>query len=532
MKLQSVILFLVSIFFFSSCEKEYSVENGDTPTGGGTSGGTAVYTFTDGSASCTSAVIAGVYKVATTMIASNTATIRVTVTTAGTYTLSTATINGISFSGSGTFSSAGIQTIVLTGSGTPTAAGAFSFKPGTNGCNFSVTVLEAGSTPAEFSFDGGTATCTGALINGVYKAGIAATTANMVTLKVNVTKTGFYNIGTATINGITFNGTGSFTTTGSQNLVLTAAGTPAAAGDFNYTAGTNGCQFSVSVLPPAAAAAFTLAGAPGACTGMLIGGTYKMGSALNTTNLVTVKVDVTTVGAFTISTNTVNGMTFAVSAEFTQTGQQDVVLFGAGTPAAAGTFTFIPTGGNQGCSFEVIVTDNSGGGITDYYFDVTIAGERIEKHADFSPSGYVLGYGTAGFDDVVYSSIISPTTEPAPLNMPSISVSKGLFIGSLSATNEAFKNYFLPGNYTYAAAGSDEGVGIYYVDKTLKEWSTNFGSGLQTGSTFAITSSEGGFDLLGGYIVKFTATFSCKLYDEAGNSINLTNGKFVGEFQK
>jgi hypothetical protein len=116
--------------------------------------------------------------------------------------------------------------------------------------------------------------------------------------------------------------------------------------------------------------------------------------------------------------------------------------------------------------------------------------------------------------------------------MPYMSVSKGLFIGSLSATEETFKNYFLAGDYLYTTPGSYEGIDIYWVDKNAKEWHSSSSPGTQTGSNFSITSAEAYHDILGSYVVKFTATFNCTLYDDAGNSIKLTNGKFVGEFQK
>jgi hypothetical protein len=423
MKFQPVILFLATIFFFYSCEKEYSVENGDTPPVVGTSGGTAIYTFAGGSSNCTDAVISGTYTAGAVLSSSNTVSILVNVDSIGTYTLSSSSANGISFSGSGTFTSTGPQTITLTGNGTPAVSGTYSYLPGTNGCNFSITVSEGSTTSAVFSFDGGTGACAGALINGGYTEGTAVTAANTVTLKVNVTTPGSYSITSESINGISFIGAGNFTSAGAQNLILTSTGTPTTSGDFNYKAGANGCEFTITV-------------------------------------------------------------------------------------------------------------ESNGSSITDYYFDVTIDGEKIVKHAEDSPTGYGLGYGTSGFDDVVYSSIISPTTDPLPLGMPYLAISKGLFIGSLSATEESFKNYFLPGNYLYATPGSYEGIDISWVDKNAKEWHSSSSPGTQTGSNFSIESSEGYHDLLGNYVVKFTATFNCKLYDDAGNSITLTNGKFVGEFQK
>jgi uncharacterized protein (TIGR02145 family) len=52
-----------------------------------------------------------------------TVTLVATVTTAGTYVISTTTVNGVTFSASGTFGTTGAQTVTLTANGTPTYAG-------------------------------------------------------------------------------------------------------------------------------------------------------------------------------------------------------------------------------------------------------------------------------------------------------------------------------------------------------------------------------------------------------------------------
>lgn len=351
MKLQSLIFFLLAAFFLFSCSKELSYEN--TLPGG--NGGTSAFTFSDGSGNCTSAVISGIYKTGTALSGSNTIELVVNVVSAGTYTISTSTVNGISFSGSGTFSGTGTQVVTLTGSGTPTAAGTFSYKAGSNGCSFNIIVTDASTPPAVFTYDGGTGSCTGAIVAGNFKAGLAVTASNKVTLKVNVTTAGTYNVTTTEVNGVSFSASGTFTNTGSQALVLNPTGTPTAAGDFNYTP-TNGCQFTITVAAPPAPAVFTLAGAPGACTGAVIGGAYTTNATLTTSNTATIKVDVTSVGSYNIVTNAVNGMTFFASGEFAATGQQDVVLVGTGKPTAAGTFTINPQVGSSGCTFDITVT--------------------------------------------------------------------------------------------------------------------------------------------------------------------------------
>jgi len=69
------------------------------------------------------------------------------------------------------------------------------------------------------------------------------------------------------------------------------------------------------------------------------------------------------------------------------------------------------------------------------------------------------------------------------------------------------------------------GASIDYIDANGKGWGTEWGS--QTGSTFNITELVANTDGTSGKI--FKATFGCKLYDENGNSITLTNGVVRGK---
>ena len=139
-----------------------------------------------------------------------------------------------------------------------------------------------------------------------------------------------------------------------QPIILTGTGTPVAANTSSYSIGTNGCSFSITAVAPPPAA-YTFTGAPGNCNPITVNGTYSTGNALSTiANTVTVEVNVTTAGAYTITTNTVNGMTFSKTGVFGSTGIQSVSLGGSGTPAAVGTNTF--TVGTGGCTFPVTVT--------------------------------------------------------------------------------------------------------------------------------------------------------------------------------
>lgn len=220
------------------------------PTLSGGSGGTSVFTLAGAPNACTGASVQGIYTAGVVVNSSNTATIQVDVTTAGTYTISTAGVDGITFNASGTFSATGTQSIDLAASGTPTAAGSFSvtIAVGSSNCSFPLTVV-AGS-PAAYTLNETAGNCTGATVQGTYTLNTSLTgTNNTATIQVNVTTPGTYSITTAAVNNITFTGSGIFSSTGVQSVVLTANGTPSVAGDnvISITVGSSSCTFTVTV---------------------------------------------------------------------------------------------------------------------------------------------------------------------------------------------------------------------------------------------------------------------------------------------
>ena len=340
---RSLVLVILSLLFYA-CEKELSLE--------GVVGGAATFTFSGAPGACTNPVITGTYQPGTALGGTNVVTIPVDVAVAGSYSVSTTTLNGISFAGVGTFTTTGPQTITLTGTGTPTAAGTFSYTPGTNGCAFVITVGGGGGGNAVYTFSGAPNACANFTPAGTYTAGTPLASTNLVTVSVDVTTAGTYTISTPTVNGITFSGSGTFAAAGPQTVQLAGAGTPTAAGTFTYSTGTGGCTFPIVVSASVTPAVFTYAGAPDTCTSGFASEIFTVGTPLTASSTITIGVNVTTAGSYTITTPTVNGMTFAGSGSFTATGQQNVVLTGSGTPVADGIFDFIPT---NGCLFPVAV---------------------------------------------------------------------------------------------------------------------------------------------------------------------------------
>jgi hypothetical protein len=327
----------------------------------------AVFTLSGAPNTCSGATVTGTYKAGAALNITNTVTINVNVTALGAYTLGAASPNGMFFTASGTFISLGVQPVLLNGLGTPIAAGIFNVAASNLGsnCTFSITVLPAtGGTTAIYTLGGAPTNCTGVVLNGTYQASLATAASNTAKFDVTVATAGTYSITTTTVNGVSFSGTGSFATMGPQTVTLTASGTPTAAGNFNYPATGNAstCTFSVTYTAAAPPAVYTLEGAPGVCSAAVISGVYAAGTVLTSSNTVTIQANVTTMGAYTISTNTVNGMTFTASGVFPGIGGQTLVLVGTGTPVASGVNTFTPQIGTSSCTFNITVTSAA----TDY----------------------------------------------------------------------------------------------------------------------------------------------------------------------
>jgi hypothetical protein len=138
----------------------------------------AVFTLTGAPGACASPAINGTYQAGVALVSGNTLAVKLDVTSAGSYSLHTDTVDGISFSGAGTLAVGAGQTVTLIGTGTPTNQGTFTVTPkfGTSSCTFSLTVNAAPPvTPGVYT----------ATINGVALAfndrATASTTNNAVT---------------------------------------------------------------------------------------------------------------------------------------------------------------------------------------------------------------------------------------------------------------------------------------------------------------------------------------------------------------
>lgn len=217
---------------------------------------------------------------------------------------------------------------------------------------------------ANFVLEGAPNSCFDFVLNGTYNRGNALTVDNSVLVMVNVTTIGSYSVKTNTVDGFGFSRSGTFTSTGSQELLLPGTGTPETAGTYAFTpnSGSSSCSFAVNVKNTQPPATYQFASnSDGTCSSYQTPSAIYHGVPLTSGNSMTVTVNVNAVGNFNISTNTINGITFSQSGYFSSLGAQKIRLSGRGTPVEPGVFVFTPyiiVDGSRvgnGCNIDVYV---------------------------------------------------------------------------------------------------------------------------------------------------------------------------------
>jgi hypothetical protein len=447
--------------------------------------GPATFTLAGAPAACTTPVISGTYVKGGPLGAGNTVVLKVNVTVAGTYNVSTApAVNGMTFAGSGSLAT-GAQTITLTGTGTPTTSGpnTINVTVGATTCSFVITVVD----PVTGSLGGGPGACTPVTPNGTYTINVPLTAANTIQVQITTAAIGPYSVSTNTVAGISFAGSG--TSTGATQLILlTGTGTPTASGPQNFTVsfGTSTCTFTLTI---GAGAQYTAD-----CSSASENGTYEVGTALNGTNTVDIDVNVTSLGAYSISTTSTNGMVFSASGTFTVLGAQTITLTGSGTPAAAG-ITNIPMPGLTPCTFPITVDPAP---VIEWKFTVgTTTYQGSTDLAQVIPLGpfssFAYGGSNGGGNTILFLLVdVSGTI-------------------SNSETYKANATTLPPANS--ATFQFDDGAGVTYAADNTNG----------TGLTFTVTNHN--------TVAKtMTGTFSGTVKDAANVTKTITNGTFTATY--
>lgn len=111
-----------------------------------------------------------------------------------------------------------------------------------------------------------------------------------------------------------------------------------------------GCKKETPAPPGPVAASFTID-----CATVTVQGTYYGGITLNNTHTITVPVNVSQAGTYSVSTATINGIKFTATGSFMATGAQTLTLQGTGIPVNNSTFFYLISAGSATCSFPVAV---------------------------------------------------------------------------------------------------------------------------------------------------------------------------------
>ncbi|MBO6516109.1 MAG: hypothetical protein JJ975_06135 [Bacteroidia bacterium] len=160
-------------------------------------------------------------------------------------------------------------------------------------------------------------------------------------------------------------------------------------------------------------------------------------------------------------------------------------------------------------------------------FEATIDGQSVR----FTSDQHLVGVGISSS-----IGVSTPSTFEYESNFSSIrgeravAINKGtlnLPLGGFPDKGE-FLSFFQKGSVPFSKDAED-GIEIWFNDGKGTSWSTSKGTGDQTGSTFnfEVISDFSGFDV---WTVKYRASFTCTLYDDDGNSVELTNGKSMAFF--
>ena len=169
---------------------------------------------------------------------------------------------------------------------------------------------------------------------------------------------------------------------------------------------------------------------------------------------------------------------------------------------------------------------------SDYQAKYTLNGASVSDvngGSDFIMSNSVdastnpIGFGPSTF---AYSCSIGKAS-----NDVGIDILKGTITlpnGGSPPSDSAFYALFPVGTALFSA-GAANGVVISYWDGTTS-WRSDLGTADQTGSLFTIVDRKTVASSY--YDVKVYATFNCKLYDGNGNVKTVTNGTFIGSFEK
>ena len=274
-----------------------------------------------------------------------------------------------------------------------------------------------------------TITCGSATNNGTLTSGTVASGVNSV-ISYTGGNAGTYSGQTVNSTGVTgltaTLSAGNFTSS-TGALTYTITGTPASAGAASFALNIGGQTCTLtrtvgSVSSGGTAVVSTWTSTVGCSVGAgannispvgvikgAVNETMVQGVAAPATASITLVANVTTTGSYTISTNSLNGVTFSASGTFGATGNQTVTLTPSGTPTAAGNFKWatvltpsidvygsvISTNAPLGSTYTTHFNGISGGVSTDFTLATYTTGEIFSSNTTCA-SKRISAQGCAG----------------------------------------------------------------------------------------------------------------------------------------
>jgi len=266
----------------------------------------------------------------------------------------------------------------------------------------------------------------------------------------------------------------------------------------------NGCKKG-DHHPPTPTAKGSLQDENGNCMPGTIHGIWYNGITTGTdTNYVEVTVNVTSPGSYRITTDRQNGVMFAASGIFTDTGLNRVNLKATGSFISPATTNFTTTFDTTVCQFQVYVQDSMGLSLADNTWQFTAGGHTYQGNATAGfytlpqQSGNIFDFNgttTSGSPD---STLTMSVLVPATVNFDTISYPTSSGASGLAfSTGNGTKLIYTAGLYTVPAV-----IDIHFRSFTVL--------------------------LIPGSLAKSTiiGTFNGTARDSAQNIVPITNAKF------
>ncbi|RZK73714.1 MAG: hypothetical protein EOO92_18095 [Pedobacter sp.] len=195
-------------------------------------------------------------------------------------------------------------------------------------------------TPPPATFTITSAQCNEITSHGTFLQGKGLDASNYLSIPLTVSTPGSYSIRVTTNNGYYFEKTGIFTSAGTFTVNLPATGKPVNPSELGDEGSillneipltTINCKPKIKVSPQVV---FSLI-----CEDYSESVTLGAGKSIGSFS-VSISVNVTSLGAYSVSTEARNGVSFSASGTFTNIGSNTITLLPNGTPESTGEFNY------------------------------------------------------------------------------------------------------------------------------------------------------------------------------------------------